>query len=158
TGNDCNAYDKAAVCNTPATCQGTKVEGACSPQKECGTTTVDDDSGCAGITASDCGPYPSVVCNAMQSQPPPVCPAMCMDDNGCDQSAHCNPVTATCDPDQGQGGFCMRPQDCGAGLSCVDNVCCNSACNGSCEACDLPGHVGTCTKVPDGQDPDNECG
>ena len=28
---------------------GTKVEGACSPTFQCGTTTVDDDSGCAGI-------------------------------------------------------------------------------------------------------------
>jgi hypothetical protein len=60
-------------------------------------------------------------------------------------------------PDQGPGGFCDEPSDCGAGLFCVDSVCCNSACNGTCQACDLPGSVGTCTNVPNGQDPDGEC-
>ena len=156
--NDCNAYDKAPVCNTPGSCQGTRVEGACNAQKECGPTTVDDDSGCAGIQANDCGPYPPQICTNMMAQPPPVCAAMCLGDGDCDLSAHCNPITMQCDPDQGQGGFCSHPQDCGSGLTCVDNVCCNTACNGSCEACDLPGTVGTCTKVASGQDPDNECG
>src|SRR4029079_11062649 len=76
----------------------------------------------------------------------------------CDVSAHCNPTTMMCEPDQGQGGFCTRPQDCGGSLTCVDSACCNTACNGGCEACDLAGSVGTCTKIPNGQDPDNECG
>lgn len=33
---------------------------------------------------------------------------------------------------------------CGAGLSCVDGVCCDAPCNGSCESCNLPGSIGQC--------------
>jgi hypothetical protein len=34
---------------------------------------------------------------------------------------------------------------CGAGLRCVDGVCCNEACAGACESCNLPGSAGVCT-------------
>jgi hypothetical protein len=61
-------------------------------------------------------------------------------------------------PDAGPGGLCAVAADCGAGLFCVDGVCCSSACAGGCEACDLPGAVGTCTAVAAGEDPDAECG
>jgi len=40
---------------------------------------------------------------------------------------------------------------------CVDGYCCNSACSGTCDACNLAGSEGTCSNIPDGQDPDNEC-
>jgi hypothetical protein len=40
---------------------------------------------------------------------------------------------------------------------CVDGYCCNSACSGTCEACNLTSHEGTCTYIPNGQDPNNEC-
>lgn len=56
------------------------------------------------------------------------------------------------------GGFCSTQPECATGLTCVDNVCCNSACNGGCERCDVSGSVGTCSPVANGQDPDQECG
>ena len=155
--NDCNAYDTPPVCSTPGACQGSRVDGVCSAASQCTTQSVADDSGCAGIEANSCGTYPSVFCSSMQTQMTPLCPSSCMDDNGCDVSAHCSPGM-TCEPDQGPGGFCTTSAQCTGGLSCVDNVCCNSACNGPCQACDLPGSVGTCSNVPNGQDPDNECG
>lgn len=34
---------------------------------------------------------------------------------------------------------------CAPGLTCVDGVCCNEACNGTCERCNLPGSVGQCS-------------
>jgi hypothetical protein len=80
---------------------------------------------------------------------------MCTDDTQCDASAHCS--GGTCQPDSGPGGFCTAQNQCGSGLTCVDSVCCTSACNGACQRCDLSGN-GTCSPVPSGQDPDQECG
>jgi hypothetical protein len=40
---------------------------------------------------------------------------------------------------------------------CVDGYCCNSACSGTCEACNLGGSEGTCTNIPSGLDPNKEC-
>lgn len=154
--NDCDAYDVAPTCGSPAGCQGTRVEGVCSPTKQCGPATVDDDRGCAGVEANACGPYPAALCTAAPSQSAPTCATSCTGDGGCDPSAHCD--GGVCVPDAGPGGFCTTTSQCAGGLSCVDNVCCTSACTGGCEACDLPGSEGTCTAVPAGQDPDNECG
>jgi hypothetical protein len=51
---------------------------------------------------------------------------------------------------------CRTREDC-AGAPCVDGYCCDAACEGSCETCDLAGSEGRCTPVPAGQDPDSEC-
>ncbi len=51
---------------------------------------------------------------------------------------------------------CMGNGDCTSG-HCVDHVCCESACGGTCASCDPPGQQGRCLPVPDGQDPDDEC-
>lgn len=41
---------------------------------------------------------------------------------------------------------------------CVDGYCCDEPCSGTCEACDLPDHEGTCSYLAAGTDPDDECG
>jgi hypothetical protein len=55
------------------------------------------------------------------------------------------------------GAPCTSGSQCGSTL-CVDGVCCNSSCTGQCEACDVTGHLGTCSAVtgsPEG--PRNPC-
>ena len=61
---------------------------------------------------------------------------------------------------------CERGDQCDTGY-CVDGVCCNVACGGTCVSCIQPGQVGNCVPVPSGQpeprggcrqDPESSCG
>lgn len=58
------------------------------------------------------------------------------------------------------GDHCERSDDCPSGF-CVDGVCCDSACDGACEACSAAnkgsGADGVCGPVGAGGDPDAEC-
>jgi hypothetical protein len=54
------------------------------------------------------------------------------------------------------GSACASGDDCPGGF-CADGLCCDRACDGPCEACDLAGSEGVCAPVPDGSDPDDEC-
>src|SRR5215213_1151228 len=53
---------------------------------------------------------------------------------------------------KGNGERCACTDECGSGF-CVDGVCCNSACSGTCQRCDLPGSAGLCGPVPAGMPP-----
>ncbi|MBK6847607.1 MAG: right-handed parallel beta-helix repeat-containing protein [Proteobacteria bacterium] len=57
---------------------------------------------------------------------------------------------------QAVGTACEGAGACASGF-CVDGRCCQSACAGVCERCDLAGALGTCTAIPEGQDPAAEC-
>src|SRR5688572_30767123 len=59
-------------------------------------------------------------------------------------------------PPSANGVACSAASQCASG-QCVDEICCNVACAGVCQACDVAGAVGTCTPVPAGADPDGEC-
>lgn len=48
---------------------------------------------------------------------------------------------------------CMTAADCPSGF-CVDGYCCDSACDGACQSCGLPGSKGTCSPVTTADDPD----
>lgn len=61
----------------------------------------------------------------------------------------------TCD----SGGACKSKRGqtcktvaagCASDSTCVDGYCCNTACSGSCQACDIKGMLGTCSPVPSG--------
>jgi hypothetical protein len=54
------------------------------------------------------------------------------------------------------GQTCAAGGDCKSG-ACTDGVCCESSCSGKCEACNVPGSLGTCAAIPDGEDPASEC-
>lgn len=45
------------------------------------------------------------------------------------------------------GDACNLANECASG-SCTDGVCCNEACQGTCESCKLTDKFGTCTYVP----------
>ncbi|MBI4703474.1 MAG: FG-GAP repeat protein [Deltaproteobacteria bacterium] len=62
---------------------------------------------------------------------------------------------------QGVGQSCKNADEC-PGSPCVDGFCCNSACDGLCEACSKQkngtGLDSICGSVTAGTDPDDECG
>jgi hypothetical protein len=50
------------------------------------------------------------------------------------------------------GNACGCAEECASGF-CVDNVCCNSACDGTCQACNLGSSPGLCSPIPAGMAP-----
>ena len=55
------------------------------------------------------------------------------------------------------GGGCWQETDC-LSEHCVDGVCCETACDGVCEACDVAGLEGACAAIVTGTDGDESCG
>lgn len=107
------------------------------------------------------------------------CQACTNTKKGAGATGACGPIAATTDPDnecplgscngsgacgglisQGNGTACSVGTDCASGF-CVDGVCCNSACSGTCMACTGwkkgSGVNGTCGPIANATDPDNEC-
>jgi hypothetical protein len=52
------------------------------------------------------------------------------------------------------GGSCTATSQCESGQTCVDGVCCQTTCSGTCKRCDATGSVGKCTTVTSAVDPD----
>ena len=99
-----------------------------------------------------------------------VCSHDCQDDDGCSQDGWCDLTdppgdggggsgaggngaggngaggagsAGTCKPTYPNSAECERGRQCLSG-HCFDGVCCDAECLGSCQACDVPFHVGTC--------------
>ncbi|MAQ18663.1 MAG: hypothetical protein CMN30_28190 [Sandaracinus sp.] len=160
---DCpGSYAEASQCSSPSSCQGQRRDAVCTGAKVCQTgPLVDDDSGCVGLTSNECGLFPSVMCSASQTQESNQagrCDMSCAADAECDPGAFCNTTTGQCEAEGDPGDPCTATNQCSGSSSCIDGVCCTSACSGTCEACNVPGSLGTCTAVPDGTDPAGECG
>ncbi len=54
------------------------------------------------------------------------------------------------------GATCSDGSTCKTG-NCIDGVCCDTKCDGTCEACNVSGNKGTCTPYKSGTDPEKEC-
>ncbi|MDQ1348820.1 MAG: hypothetical protein QG573_2196, partial [Acidobacteriota bacterium] len=151
---DCTGYVEDPFCFDAPACQGTRTDPLCGIQSICAGTVVDDDSGCTAATqALECGLYLPVACTGAQTQKPPSCPTSCLFDSDCVAAAHCD---GTCVDDHAPGAACDEASDCSSDF-CVDANCCQTACSGICQACDLAGNAGTCAPIPAGTDPDAEC-
>ncbi|MBK6513889.1 MAG: DUF4215 domain-containing protein [Polyangiaceae bacterium] len=139
------------------------VLGACEPT-HCGNSAFDPADGetdvdcggeCAGCanglnctTFADCQ---SAFCDAGSGDCAP-----CADDTDCQTGSYCDP-NEECVPKLPDGDACTAGNECESD-SCVDDVCCDSLCDGTCEACNVIGSEGACTAFVADSDPDNECG
>ncbi len=54
------------------------------------------------------------------------------------------------------GSPCTSPDECASGF-CADDVCCDAACDGGCEACNTAPDVGVCTPHAPATDPEDAC-
>ena len=118
---------------------GAPVDGTCAtvqagtdPATECGTTW------CSGTAAA--------------------CLAACAADTDCKTGTFCS--AGTCEPKRAQGTACGGDNQC-TSTFCVDGVCCNAACNTTCQACSVASGSsanGTCVTFAGNTDPGSECG
>ncbi|MFT3912831.1 MAG: OmpA family protein [Anaeromyxobacteraceae bacterium] len=123
--NACTYPDAATACRGASCSAGTATLAA----------ACDGAGACPAPQTLGCGEY---ACGAT------ACLAACQVNADCAAGAWCS--AGACVPKGGPGAACSADDAC-AGGHCADGVCCNAACNGQCEACDVPGSVGTCAPV-----------
>ncbi len=75
---------------------------------------------------------------------PGACRSPCTADTDCLRGARC--LAGACVSRLPGQAACTSNLDCANG-HCADGLCCDTACNRQCEACNLPGLVGTCSQV-----------
>ena len=151
----CNSAQSCAPCaidtNCPAgtTCYQMKECVSCIDTKKNGDETDSDCGGACGNTCLD-GKDCKVVGDCKNN----LCTGGkcigCFDDikNNGEAGKDCGGPCAQKCPD---GTPCMNPGDCTNG-QCEDGVCCNTACAGTCTACNIPMKEGTCTQLGKGHD------
>jgi len=125
---------------------------SCSSGSECVSGHCADgvccDSACSG-TCQACNLLgKSGTCSAMtKGQPDANGSPACTGDKVCDGKGNCLTM---------QGKTCSGATQCLAGF-CRDSVCCDRACDKTCESCALTGSVGTCTYLPPNTYSANDC-
>jgi hypothetical protein len=152
---DCGSCDCATACSECFACQGNAgAPGTCVPQlagTPCGDTatcengTLQPQGSCNG--SGTCEPADPVSCAPYTLCDGNACATSCSDDAECVPGSYCD--AGHCTDDLPDGEPCGSNGQCLSG-HCVDGVCCDTACDGACQACNLGGSIGTCTAVPNG--------
>ena len=124
------------ACDGASSCTGGQVTGPTCLTGACQTST----NSCNGYTCRSAGDTCRTTCSAKSD---------------CSGTFEC--VGQDCVNELAPGAYCgTNPKACKSGF-CVDQVCCDTACDGACESCGLTGSAGVCTLVPAGQDLDKDC-
>ncbi len=144
-GGACRLWAEGTPCAAPACADGFFTE-----ERFC-----DGAGSCATKLPSDCpGGF---ACNATGTG----CRGSCATQAHCQDFYRCDTSTRECEPMRCRGSVCESDEQCLPGSDgvarCVDGVCCESACDGACEACDIPGAWGSCVAHLVDTDPEGEC-
>jgi hypothetical protein len=150
------AQDPASSCGRDGTCDG---QAGCSRYKQ-GTECAP--GGCTGNTeraASTCNGTGACVAGSSKSCSPNVCmngscASSCTQQTDCQTGFFCD--SSVCRAKRTAGQTCAMALECASG-NCADKVCCNTPCTESCHSCALASAPGTCTPVPSGTDPRDNC-
>ncbi|XXF75365.1 hypothetical protein P2318_20090 [Myxococcaceae bacterium GXIMD 01537] len=120
-------------------CCDSACEGACDACDQPGSEGMCIPVAAGGTGSPTCGPF---VCDGTSA----ACPTTCVNNAQCASGSTC--FNGTCTQKLPNGASCGTAGQCASG-NCVDGVCCNTACNGgACDACNLPGSIGTCGFLP----------
>ncbi|MEZ4369393.1 MAG: DNRLRE domain-containing protein [Polyangiaceae bacterium] len=147
-GNRPSCADDGSVCG--GSCNGVARTACAYPgsSTECraascatGTGTATLNAGCNGAGA--CPGVQTLSCPSGMCVGD-ACGGDCTADGDCGVDEYC--AAGVCQPTENLGSPCSRSAQCGSGR-CVDGYCCNSACSGQCEACDISGSLGLCSAV-----------
>jgi hypothetical protein len=138
SGSACTYPGGETVCRS-ASCVNTATSATQSAAASC-----DGRGACGASATTPCGVF---LCAAGG-----VCATTCAGDFDCAaghicQAGNCEAKGATAAP-------CTATSQCAAGLTCKDGVCCESACDQPCRACNLPGQAGRCVAVASAEDSD----
>lgn len=117
------------------TCSAMGNEGRCTPLAE-------------ATVIAQCGAY---ACDGVTG----VCPTSCTSTRNCAAGRFCD--NGQCEQLRTTGVACTANTQCQSGF-CADGVCCNSACSGSCDRCNLAGTGGTCSPAPANDPGSPACG
>jgi hypothetical protein len=151
------ATTAASTCSTTGTCDGARscavygattacVAASCTGNVSTLASTCNGPGQCVAHGTQTCSPFGCDGANGL-------CRTSCSVNNDCAAGFDCA-AGGVCKP--ALGTTCTGASGCASGF-CVDGVCCESACAGTCEACNLSGSVGQCQPIAQGQDPANEC-
>jgi hypothetical protein len=150
------ATEAPSTCAREGTCDG---KGACQLHR---AGTVCAPSTCVGGSETSartcdglgtCQPATTRACGSLGCGSAGLCLTRCMTNAECTAPTTCNGGMCTL---AAMGARCTNPTECASGF-CEQGVCCATACGGICRSCALAGTTGTCTSVPSGQDPLNQC-
>ncbi len=161
-GNDC-AQQAQSSCGFDGNCDGSGTCRVWPAATKCSNLTCVDSTlfkadecdgvfpgSCVDKGTTACCPY---LCDAVGSG----CRTTCTNDGQCCTTAWCDTGQSKCSSKKANGTTCAGGNECLSGY-CVDGVCCNTSCSGSCQACNVAGVNGICTNYGNDTDPGSECG
>jgi hypothetical protein len=132
----CQNYASGTSCGANTCAAGTETAGG----------RCDGKGTCVAGGLSSCSPY---ICGTSGD-----CKTSCATTADCASGFVCN---GTICGKKVNGTTCTTATECGSGY-CEQGVCCNTGCEATCQSCNLSAATaGTCTNVPVGQDPLNQC-
>jgi hypothetical protein len=159
------AANQKVCCNEPCkgacqSCNQPGIEGTCTdlPAGAVVSEVCKDFGGASAKLSLACNAAGNVevsgfetcgfgVCDAAGLECAPGCTPGTTD--GCSPGAFCT-LVGVCEELRDNGEECVDQGECKSAI-CADGVCCNTACEGQCEACAQPGTEGACTPLLSGQ-------
>ncbi len=130
------ACTSAGICSSGRCVDGVCCNAACTGA--CESCNGSAPGTCTGLTGA---PHAGRGCGAYATCSAGSCTTTCSTDNACASTHHC--VGGACALRKDVGLACAAARECLTGV-CADGRCCDQACNGQCEACDVTGKQGTC--------------